>query len=113
MTIYAYALNDAYDVRDCFRKADRDYYPIEVYQYIFDTEEELSACSGQARELDVIAWCCSISETDLESENRPLRERGLKGDNLYTLEDLSDMLEKETSIIHIDEDEEVIYYLAY
>ena len=108
MPLYAYTLDSAYDVKDRFKAFDRDYYPLAVYQAILDAD-----CSGQSRALDVIAWCCDLSETTLASANRPLIERGADEDDLYTLDDLADRLRAETTVLYVDEDTETVYYLAY
>jgi len=104
--------DNAYHIQDAFRRLDRDCYPLGVYEAIYDFIQETRG-EEEAYELDVIAWCCDISETDLESENRPLRERGLDDDDLYTLDDLVSDLERKTTILFVDEDAEVIYHLAY
>ena len=102
----------AYHIREAFRSYNRDYYPVEVYQAIYeliqDTHEE-----DEFYALDVIAWCCDISETDLESENQPLREQGLDDDELLTLEDLVYTIEQETTILYVDEDNEIVYHFVY
>ena len=113
MALYAYTLDNARDVKDRFHDFGRDYYPLEVYQAILDYEEELAEGIGQSRALDVIAWCCDISETDLESENRPLLESNTDEDDLYTLADLAARLREETTVLYVDEDSETVYHLVY
>ena len=113
MTLYAYTLDNARDVKDRFQAFDRDSYPLEVYQAILDMEEELADSSGQSRALDVIAWCCDISETTLESENRPLLESNADEDDLYTLADLADRLRDKKTILFADESTGTVYHLAY
>ena len=105
MTLYAYTLDNARDVKDRFHDFGRDYYPLEVYQAILDYEEELAEGIGQSRALDVIAWCCDISETDLESNTDE--------DDLYTLADLAARLREETTVLYVDEDSETVYHLVY
>ena len=113
MPLYAYTLDSAHEVKDRFKTFDRDYYPLDVYQAILDAEDALAECSGQSRALDVIAWCCNLSETTLASANRPLIERGADEDDLYTLDDLADRLRAETTVLYVDEDTDTVYYLAY
>ena len=113
MTLYAYTLDNARDVKDRFQAFDRDCYPLEVYQAILDYELELADGIGQSRALDVIAWCCDISETTLESENRPLLESNADEDDLYTLADLADRLRDKTTILFADESTGTVYHLAY
>ena len=105
MTLYAYTLDTARDVKDRFQAFDRDSYPLEVYQAILDYEEELAEGIGQSRALDVIAWCCDISETTLASK--------ADEDDLYTLADLADRLRDETTVLYVDEGTETVYHLAY
>ena len=70
MTLYAYTLDTARDVKDRFQAFDRDCYPLEVYQAILDYELELADSSGQSRALDVIAWCCEIQATTIAEYNK-------------------------------------------
>ena len=105
MTLYAYTLDTARDVKERFQAFDRDSYPLEVYQAILDYELELAEGIGQSRALDVIAWCCDISETDLESNTDE--------DDLYTLADLAARLREETTVLYVDEDSETVYHLVY
>ena len=105
MTLYAYTLDTARDVKDRFQAFDRDCYPLELYQAILDYELELADSIGQSRSLDVIAWCCDISETTLESKAGE--------DDLYTLADLADRLRDETTVLYVDEGTETVYHLAY
>ena len=108
MPLYAYTLDNAREVKDHFKAFDRDYYPLDVYQAILDIAE----CSGQSRALDVIAWCCDIITTDLTGVNRPLVERGLSDDDLYTFDDLVAELDSKTTILFADETSGTVYHLA-
>ena len=92
----------AYHIRDAFRSYGRDDYPLPVYEAIFDLIEETHG-AGEYYELDVIAWCCDIAETDLKMERQ----------ELYTLGDLADEIRSQTVVLYIDEADEVIYHLAY
>ena len=106
MPLYAYTLDTAREVKDRFHDFGRDCYPLEVYQAILDYELELAEGIGQSRSLDVIAWCCDISETDLESN-------AADDDDLYTFDDLVADLARKTTILFADEDSETVYHLAY
>ena len=97
----------AYHIRDAFRSYGRDDYPFPVYEAIFDLIEETHD-AGEYYELDVIAWCGDIAETDLEMERQ-----GLAESELYTLGDLADELRSRTVVLYVDEADEVIYHLAY
>ena len=97
----------AYHIRDAFRSYGRDDYPFPVYEAIFDLIEETHD-AGEYYELDVIAWCCDIAETDLKSENLEMERQ-----ELYTLGDLADEIRSQTVVLYIDEAAEVIYHLAY
>ena len=105
MALYAYTLDNARDVKERFLAFGRDSYPLEVYQAILDYEEELAEGIGQSHSLDVIAWCCDISETTLESK--------ADEDDLYTLDELADRLRDETTILFADESTGTVYHLAY
>ena len=106
--------DNAYHIRDAFRSYNRDDYPMGVYAAIYDYIQETHG-DGDAYALDVIAWCCDISETDLESANQPLRALGFDdGDGvLFTLDSLVSAIEYHTIILYVDGDNEIIYHFAY
>ena len=110
MPLYAYTLDNARDVKDRFHDFGRDCYPLEVYQAILDYEEELAEGIGQSRALDVIAWCCDLSETTIAEYNK---YHATCEDDLYTLADLADRLREETTVLYVDEDSETVYHLVY
>ena len=99
--------DNAYHIQDAFRRLDRDCYPLGVYQAIYDYINDTYA-EDEVYELDVIAWCCELSETTLDDPELNADEFGL-----YTLDDLADYLRSATPVLYVDEDDEVIYYLAY
>lgn len=90
--------NNADDIRHEFKKHDRDYYPIEVYEYIYDTLSEMGS-DDEHTELDVIAWCCDLSETTLDERD------------FDDIDDLVSDLEYKTTVIY--NDGETVWYLAY
>ena len=110
MALYAYTLDNARDVKERFQAFDRDYYPLEVYQAILDYELELADGIGQSRALDVIAWCCDISETTIAEYNK---YHATCEDDLYNFDDLVADLARKTTILFADEDSETVYHLAY
>ena len=111
-TIVTQTADNAYHIQDAFRLVGRDHYPLGVYEAIFDFIDDTHG-DDEPYHLDVIAWCCDLSETTLESENRPLLERGADEYDLYTLDDLTDRLRDETTVLYVDEDTETVYHLAY
>ena len=96
--------DNAYHIRDAFRSYNRDYYPMGVYEAIYDYIQETYG-GDDVYDLDVIAWCCDISETSLSES--------ADGDELYTLDDLVSTIADETSILYVDEDNEIVYHFAY
>ena len=110
-TFFTQTTSGAYLVREAFRSYNRDYYPMGVYAAIYDYIQETHG-DGDL-DIDVIAWCCDISETDLESANQPLRAQGLDDDELHTLDDLVSTIADETTILYVDEDNEIVYHFAY
>ena len=106
-TIVTQTADNAYHIQDAFRRLDRDCYPFEVYQAIYDYINETHG-DDEVYELDVIAWCCDLHETTLDDPELNADEFGL-----YTLDDLADYLRSATPVLYVDEDDEVIYYLAY
>ena len=102
--------DNAYHIQDAFRRLDRDGYPLEVYQAIYDYINETHDADA-VYELDVIAWCCDLSETTLDALSAP--EQNADEDDLYTLDDLADYLHDVTTVLYVDYDAEVIYHLAY
>lgn len=74
---------NAWDVKELHKRADRDYYSEDAYEALFEMFEE----SG-LDEYDVIAWCCDFNEFTLEDAKK------------YYYYDLIDLVEFEA-----DEDE--------
>lgn len=111
-TIVTQTADNAYHIQDAFRAANRDDYPPGVYKALFDYINETHS-DDETYHLDVIAWCCDLSETTLESENRQLLEHNADENDLYTLDDLVDRLRDETTVLYVDENTETVYYLAY
>ena len=65
-TIITKIATNVNDIKEAFAKYNRDYYPMNVYQFILDT---LESSEDDFIKLDVIAWACDISQIDLnESE---------------------------------------------
>ena len=112
VTIVTQTADNAYHIQAAFRLVNRDHYPLGVYEAIFDLIENTHG-DDEPYYLDVIAWCCDLGETTLESENRPLLERGADEYDLYTLDDLTDRLRDETTVLYVDEDTDTVYHLAY
>lgn len=106
MTLYApnSTITTAEQVQECFRQFDRDSYPLPVYQFILEAEQEYSGYSGQSRELDVIAWCCDLDESLLDECD--IDEHG-------DLDGLAEHLSNYTTIVYIDHEAQIIYHLAY
>ena len=53
----------AEELREEFRKFDRDYYSLEGYQALLDLFDEC----GSNTELDVVAICCEFTEDSMEN----------------------------------------------
>ena len=103
-TIVTQTADNASHIQDAFRRLDRDGYPLEVYQAIFDYLDDRDALS----DLDVIAWYRDLREATLDDPELNADEFGL-----YTLDDLADYLRSATLVLYVDYDAEVIYHLAY
>ena len=99
--------DNAYHIQDAFRLLDRDCYPLGVYQAIYDYINDTHG-DDEVYELDVIAWCCDLSETTLDDPELNADEF-----DLYTLDDLADYLRSATPVLYVDYEAEVIYHLAY
>lgn len=98
-TIITQTAKNAYQIQDAFRAAKRDEYPLGVYEAIFDL---INDTHGEPYyHLDVVAWCGDIMEMEFDP------------DDLYTFDDLVSDLERKTTVLYVDEDAKVVYYLAY
>ena len=62
-TIITKTANNLHCIKEMFAKYNRDNYPNEVYQFILDS---LESSDADFVKLDVIAWACDISQTELE-----------------------------------------------
>ena len=97
--------DNAYRIRDAFRAANRDCYPLGVYAAIYDLIQDTHG-DAEAYHLDVNVWCCDLSETTLA--------------DLYALADLAngrinepDCLQYFTTVLYVDVDAKTVYHLAY
>ena len=102
-TIVTQTADNACHIQDAFRQANRDYYPQGVYEAIFDYINYTRG-DGEVYHLDVIEWCCDISETTLTDNYF---------DDLGDLDDLADRLRRETTVLYVDADAGTVYHLAY
>ena len=91
--------DNAYRIRDVFRAANRDCYPLGVYQALYDY---ITVGEGEAYHLsdldslDIIAWCCDRDETTLD-----------------TLDTLAARSCVDYPVLYVDYDAKTIYHLAY
>ena len=76
-----------YELKEEFKKMDRDYYSLEGYQAILDLFEE---CDTTNTELDVIGICCEFNEDtpeDIRENYDNVDEINEAGDDLDELMD--------------------------
>ena len=107
-TIVTQTANNACHIQDAFRAAGRDDYPMGVYQAIFDFINYTRG-DDEPYYLDVIAWCCDISETTITDNYFDNHY-----DNHYDdIADLVDRLRCETTVLYVDADAGTVYHLAY
>lgn len=91
--------DNAYHIKDEFRRFDRDCYPFPVYQAIYDYIQETYG-EDEVYELDVIAWCCDLSETKLSDHPE-----------FETREELMEYLQDRTMVLCYGD--ESVYHMAY
>ena len=89
----------AYHIRNAFRRFERDEYPLEVYQAIFDMINETRG-EHETYELDVIAWCCDLSESKLCNNSE-----------FDDTETLAKHLQDYTAVLYYDN--ETVWHLSY
>ena len=99
-TIVTQTADNACHIQDAFRAANRDNYPLGVYEAIFDFINDTHV-DNEPYHLDVIAWCCDLSETALTDSD------------FDELDTLADRLRDETTVLYVDEDAETVYFLGY
>ena len=121
-TIVTQTADNACHIQDAFRAAGRDDYPRGVYEAIFDY---INYTRGDAEvyHLDVIAWCCDISETTLTDDHFDNHFDDIDDhfdnhfdnyfDDIDDLDDLADRLRCETTVLYVDADAGTVYHLAY
>ena len=109
-TIVTQTADNACHIQDAFRAAGRDDYPRGVYEAIFDY---INYTRGDAEvyHLDVIAWCCDISETTLTDNY--FDNYFVDIDDIDDIDDLADRLRCETTVLYVDADAGTVYHLAY
>ena len=105
-TIVTQTADNACHIQDAFRAAGRDDYPQGVYEAIFDFIHNTRG-RDEVYHLDVIDWCCNLSETTLTDNYFD------DLDDLDDLGDLADRLRRETTVLYVDADAGTVYHLAY
>ena len=119
-TIVTQTANNACHIQDAFRAAGRDDYPQGVYEAIFDYIHNTRGIN-EVYHLDVIAWCCDISETtitdnyfDSDADSDSDSDFYNYFDNHYDdIDDLADRLRRETTVLYVDAGAGSVYHLAY
>ena len=122
-TIVTQTADNADHIQYAFRRLDRDDFPLGVYQAIYDYINDIRG-EYDLYHLDVIAWCCDLREATLDDPDYrdivdAIRDDHDDRDDRDDLSDLSDLdvltdyLRSATTVLYVDEDAEVIYYLAY
>ena len=115
-TIVTQTADNACHIQDAFHAAGRDDYPQGVYEAIFDYINYTRG-DGEVYHLDVIAWCCDISETTLTDnyfDNYFDSDFYGDSDNHFDdIDDLADRLRCETTVLYVDADAGTVYHLAY
>ena len=110
-------------IQDAFRRLDHDDFPLGVYQAIYDYINDTHG-EYDLYHLDVNAWWRDLREATLDDPDYrdtvdAIRDDRDGRDDLDDLSDLSDLdvltdyLRSATPVLYVDEDAEVIYYLAY
>lgn len=94
-------LNNARGIKKAFADMGRDYFPIEVYEWIYDYHQDYN----DNDKLDVIAWCCDITSTTLDEWN------DYNDKKVFSIRGLVKKLEYETTVIHYDNNE--VWHIAY
>ena len=110
-TIVTQTAGNACHIQDAFHAAGRDDYPQGVYDAIFDYINYTRG-DDEVYHLDVIAWCCDISETTITDNY--FDDLDDYFDNYFDdIDDLADRLRCETTVLYIDADAGTVYHLAY
>ena len=121
-TIVTKTAENACHIQDAFRAADRDDYPLGVYEAIFDFINYTRG-GDEVYHLDVVAWCCNISETTItdnyfdsdfysDADSDADSDFYSDSDNHYDdIADLVDRLRRETTVLYVDAG--TVYHLAY
>ena len=107
-TIVTQTAGNACHIQDAFRAAGRDDYPLGVYEAIFDFINYTRG-GDEVYHLDVIAWCCDISETTLTDNYFD----NYSDNHFEDIDDLADRLRRETTVLYVDADAGTVYHLAY
>ena len=117
-TIVTKTAENACHIQDAFRAAGRDDYPLGVYEAIFDFINYTRG-GDEVYHLDVVAWCCNISETTITDNyfddlDNYFDDLDNHFDNHYDdIDDLADRLRRETTVLYVDADAGTVYHLAY
>lgn len=98
--IYTETIETAEELKAAFAAAARDYYPLPVYQGLLDLIHE-TAPDAEPFHFNALAWACDMTETELDTEE------------FEDLEALEAYIADRAPVLWIDEEEGIIYHLAY
>ena len=93
--------DNAYHIQDAFRRINRDYYPLEVYQALYAYISNTHG-ADEPYQFDAIAWYCDLREVTFDDL-----------DDHDDFDDHADYLRSTTPVLYVDYDDKTIYHLAY
>lgn len=92
---------NGYHIQDAFRRFDRDCFPYQVYDALYDLIEQTYG-SEEVYELDVIGLCCDIQQETVDTD-----DIGASGD----IEKVAERIADSYNLLYVDHVDNTIYYI--
>ena len=92
---------NGYHIQDTFRRLNRDYYPFQVYDALYELIESTYG-ADEYYELDVIALCCDIQQETVDPD-----DIGASGD----IEKVAERIAESANVLYVDHADNTIYYI--
>lgn len=92
---------NGYHIQDAFIRFDRDYFPYQVYDALYDLIEQTYG-DDEVYELDVIALCCDIQQEVVDPN-----AIGADGD----IDKIAERIAEMASVLYVDRADNTIYYI--
>ena len=90
-------------IQDAFRRYDRDYFPYQVYDALYDLIEQTYG-DDEVYEIDVTGLCCDIKQETVDPD-----DTGASGD----IDKVAERIAYSYNLLYVDHTDNTIYYIQF